>query len=148
VALANVLLLGLCMFAVFAIMGLNMFLGVFAFCNDPSTPTRESCSGSFSSAILDDTRGTDDWLGGVQQPRHWVTPDSNFNNFFASILTLFKIASLDGWTAIMYRGMDATQVDHQPVKNNASYNALFFVAFVFMGALFMFQLFISVVIST
>ena len=26
-ALANVLLLGLCMFAVFAIMGLNMFLG-------------------------------------------------------------------------------------------------------------------------
>ena len=27
VALANVLLLGLCMFAVFAIMGLNMFLG-------------------------------------------------------------------------------------------------------------------------
>jgi len=58
-----------------------------------------------------------------------------------------KVAALNEWVPIMYQGVDAVGEDLQPQENNSPVAALFFVTFVFVGALFIFQLFISVIIS-
>ena len=47
----------------------------------------------------------------------------------------------------MYQGMDTREIDDQPRENASPAAALFFISFIFAGALFIFQLFISVIIS-
>ena len=47
----------------------------------------------------------------------------------------------------MYQGMDIRGIDEQPRENASPAAALFFIIFIFAGAIFIFQLFISVIIS-
>jgi hypothetical protein len=58
-----------------------------------------------------------------------------------------QVASLNEWVFIMYQGIDAVGENEQPEQNNSPIAAIFFIVFIFAGALFIFQLFISVIIS-
>lgn len=54
---------------------------------------------------------------------------------------------MDDWVTIMYRAMDSVGEGLQPSQNASPGSALFFVLFIFVGGIFIFQLFISVIIS-
>ena len=54
---------------------------------------------------------------------------------------------MDGWTEIMHTAMDITGKETQPRMNASWWNAGYFILVIFFGALFMLQLFVSVVIS-
>jgi len=52
-------------------------------------------------------------------PNHqWINSDYNFDHLGQALLTLFVIASKDGWVNIMYTGIDAVGVDKQPIVLN------------------------------
>jgi hypothetical protein len=41
----------------------------------------------------------------------WVDSDSNFNNVFSSMRTLFEMATTEGWTLVMWHGIDARGIN-------------------------------------
>ena len=43
----------------------------------------------------------------------WVNQKYNFDNLGQAIITLFVLASKDGWVSIMYTGLDAVGIDQQ-----------------------------------
>ena len=55
---------------------------------------------------------------------------------------------LDRWVPLMLYMMDLTGDKNQPRQNASAYNAVFMVAFVFVGAIFMLKLFVAVIIDT
>ena len=72
---------------------------------------------------------------------------SNFDNLLIATLTLFEMMTTEGWMAVMYSGMDMTQVDMQPKLNSSSGWSVFFVAFMIVGNMFILNLFVGVVID-
>lgn len=44
----------------------------------------------------------------------WKTFDHNFDNVAVSMVTLFIIASLEGWPDIMVQAVDATEIEMGP----------------------------------
>ena len=62
-------------------------------------------------------------------PTHW-------RNVGISLLTLFRIATLEDWTDVMYKGMELSP-----------YSWIFFVSFVVLGTFVIINLFIAIVIN-
>ena len=46
-------------------------------------------------------------------PFRWVNRKYNFDNLGQALMSLFVLASKDGWVNIMYTGLDAVGVDQQ-----------------------------------
>ena len=51
--------------------------------------------------------------GGAWENPLW----GNFDNILSSALLLFEMSTLEGWTTVMYAGIDATGVDQNPVRD-------------------------------
>ncbi|CAF1635703.1 unnamed protein product, partial [Adineta ricciae] len=87
-------------FIIFGILGVQLFKGKFYYCEGPyarNVTTRQQC---------EDT------------PDHrWKNQQYNFDNLGQALLALFVLASRDGWVQIMYNGIDAVDVDMQPIRN-------------------------------
>lgn len=91
-AMANVLMVGLLFLLIFAIMGVNFFKGEFYQCNGISVDvkTKDACLTA----------------GGT-----WENAQSNFDNVWEAMLTLFEMMSTEGWLGVMFMGMDSVGVD-------------------------------------
>ena len=78
----------------------------------------------------------------------WVNPrDYDFDNIGHSMLSLFEMATLEGWLEIMYHGADTTEIDLQPIRDNNPYYCLFFAFFIIVGSFFVMNLFVGVTID-
>lgn len=53
----------------------------------------------------------------------------------------------EGWLDVMYSGIDSRGIDKQPKENNSPVLALFFIAFMVVGSMLIFNLFVGVVID-
>ncbi|KAF0021911.1 hypothetical protein F2P81_025836, partial [Scophthalmus maximus] len=49
----------------------------------------------------------------LQANYKWVRHKYNFDNLGQALMSLFVLASKDGWVDIMYNGLDAVGVDKQ-----------------------------------
>lgn len=57
------------------------------------------------------------------------------------------MASLEGWSDVMYAASDMTAAGQQPVRDANQYIALFFIIFIVLGSFFMLNLIIGVSID-
>ena len=55
--------------------------------------------------------------------------------------------STEGWTSVMFNGMDAVGIDKQPKENNQAYFSIYFILFMIVGFLFLMNLFVGVIID-
>ncbi|KAM0754891.1 hypothetical protein T439DRAFT_283840 [Meredithblackwellia eburnea MCA 4105] len=131
----------------FAVWGLNIFCGALYSCNDSSVNNKAECAGEFfANATFIDSTVTTDWS--YLTPRVWANPTVwTFDNFRGSLLILFEIISLEGWINVMESVMTINGIDQQPQPNSQQFNALFFVAYNLIGAVFILTLFVSVIIE-
>ena len=58
------------------------------------------------------------------------------------------MASTVGWAKLMYIGINSGDVDEMPSYNKGRTKALYFILFIVVGAFFILNLFVGVVIST
>lgn len=58
------------------------------------------------------------------------------------------MSSTEGWTDVMWTGVDTSGIDSEPVVESRPYWVLFFMAFLLFGSLFIMNLFVGVVINT
>jgi hypothetical protein len=121
----------------FAIYGLNLFVGQLQACNDDGSGivNLHDCVNEYASKPFE-------WE--VLAPRQAANPFFDFDNFGNSLFILFQIVSQEGWTDAMWAGMSITGVFKQPEPFSAKGNAVYFIIFNLLGAVFVLTLFISV----
>lgn len=78
----------------------------------------------------------------------WTIKDYNFDNAIQSILTLFAMATSEGWVEVMWSGVDSSGINKEPILENNMVWVFFFIAFMVIGSLFVLNLFVGVVINT
>eukprot|EP00803_Ostreobium_quekettii_P001451 evm.model.scf_161.6 EVM.evm.TU.scf_161.6 scf_161:59336-65983(+) len=125
--LGGCLLVSVVFWVIFAILGTTLFMGTFYSCNDPEVERRDQCVGLMENG----------------EPREWSNARNHFDNFFHSFMTLMEISTMEGWVEIMLRAMDASGIDRQPKMNAHPAKALFFIAFICIGAVFLVNLFVG-----
>ena len=77
----------------------------------------------------------------------WSNPPYNFDNIFQAFKSLFIVSTLEGWIDIMHAGMDVNGPGNAPLRDNQFYNFLFFWFFVILGAYFVTNIFVGVMVN-
>ncbi|KAI9734913.1 MAG: calcium channel protein [Cirrosporium novae-zelandiae] len=122
----------------FAIYGVNLFNGRLMQCNDGDYPEGHvsNCVGEYNNSIYDP------W--DVLSPRQVANPYYSFDDFASSLFILFQIVSQEGWVDVMVSGTQAVGKYMQPQDFANQGNAIFFIVFNLLGAVFVLTLFESV----
>lgn len=119
----------------FALYGLNLFNGQFEFCNDAGVDKLGQCVGEFNSSPF---------FWNVTAPRVVANPYYKFDDFGSALSILFQIVSQEGWTDVMWSAMQTNGKGNQPQPFKSQGNAVFFIVFNLLGAVFVLTLFVSV----
>ena len=119
----------------FAIYGLNLFHGQMRDCNDSTISNLADCVGEYANKPFK-------WE--VLSPRQSANPYYSFDNFGSSLSILFQIVSQEGWTDVMWTAMSMAGRGNSLNAYQSQGNAVFFVIFNLLGAVFVLTLFVSV----
>ncbi|CDW82939.1 voltage-gated ion channel superfamily [Stylonychia lemnae] len=130
----HVFTISILFFLLFGIFGINYFKGTFFKCHQEHIP---------NTIFIITTKWDCINLGG-----EWINQDQNFDNILNGIKTLFEMSSTEGWTDVMWAGVDASEIDSVPIESNRPLWVIFFMAFLLFGSLFIMNLFVGVVINT
>ena len=130
----------------FAIYGLNLFAGKMMFCNE------QNGSGNPINHPLQPYNLTDCVGEFYYNAYNWEFPAPrqvrnswyDFDSFGDALFILFQIVSQEGWADVMWSGQSITGVFTQPANFVSQGNAVFFVIFNLLGAVFVLTLFVSV----
>jgi len=118
-AIANVLLMLLVVWIMFAILGIQLFQGRFYYCS--GTDDKYSYSTERECNVA---RGS------------WTTYYFNFDNFWASSSSLIAISSLNNWEDQMYAAIDSNGVNQGPRFYSTPVYSLYFIVFIAITAFF------------
>ena len=99
-----------------------------------SAPTSdEACVGSYASSAFVE--------------RAWAAEAYNFDSIFDAMRTLFEMSTTEGWTAVMYDGVDARSPDLAPRRDHNPAIAFFFVLFMILANFFILNLFVGIILD-
>ena len=124
-AISNVMIVVFSVWLMFGIFAVNIFAGKFFYCS----------IGTFTYH----TKYECNVAGGS-----WLRAEENFDDIFQAMLTLFNIASLEGWPDVMIYSLDATKIDEGPEQENSVINGFFFIIFILIGSFFLMNFFTGV----
>ncbi|XP_041863089.1 voltage-dependent T-type calcium channel subunit alpha-1I-like isoform X2 [Melanotaenia boesemani] len=127
--IGNIVLICCAFFIIFGILGVQLFKGKFFYCLGP------------------DVKNITNKSDCLQVNYKWVHHKYNFDNLGQALMSLFVLASKDGWVNIMYHGLDAVGVDQQPVTNNNPWMLLYFISFLLIVSFFVLNMFVGVVVE-
>ena len=130
----------------FAIYGLNLFAGKMQFCNQQNG-SGNPINDPFNIVNLTDCVGEfyyQAYTWKFPAPRQVRNSWYSFDNFGDALFILFQIVSQEGWASVMWGGQSISGVFTQPVSYISQGNAVFFVIFNLLGAVFVLTLFVSV----
>ena len=125
-SIKNMLVVGFIVFTVWGLMGVNLFSGSFYTCSQSNYTTIGACRFSGNT---------------------WQKPGLSFDNIGTAFLSLFVMTTMDGWTDVMYSGIDANGPYVAPTRNSHPLNAVFFISFVIVSGIFLINLLVSVIID-
>ncbi|CAH2312283.1 voltage-dependent T-type calcium channel subunit alpha-1I [Pelobates cultripes] len=127
--IGNIVLICCAFFIIFGILGVQLFKGKFFYClgvDVRNVTNRSDCEAANYK---------------------WVHHKYNFDNLGQALMSLFVLASKDGWVNIMYNGLDAVAVDQQPVTNHNPWMLLYFISFLLIVSFFVLNMFVGVVVE-
>jgi hypothetical protein len=159
---ANVCVLLLLFFLIFGILGVSFFKGTFFSCQGDVFDAMSAAqvqlvtypaayvhlnasqtgwgSGAFEGST---SKAVCLWMGA-----EWAAViDQNFNNVFNAMALLLEMGTTEGWVDMMHATTDAVGVDMQPIQDYARGWCAFSVLFLLLGAFFMLDLFVGVIID-
>ncbi|XP_059353762.1 voltage-dependent T-type calcium channel subunit alpha-1I-like [Carassius carassius] len=127
--IGNIVLICCAFFIIFGILGVQLFKGKFYYCVGLDVKNITNKSDCLSANY------------------RWVHHKYNFDNLGQALMSLFVLASKDGWVNIMYHGLDAVGIDQQPVINNNPWMLLYFISFLLIVSFFVLNMFVGVVVE-
>ena len=134
--------LALVVFLVFGILGVQLFKGRFYYCNDLSISERALCNGTYITEEIGPVFPTP-----VEVPRVWTRTVEHFDHIGASMLALFKVMVGDGWSEVMFLGMDSVDEDHALRLNANEWYSLYFIVVYITGNFFALNMMIGILIN-
>ena len=140
--LANVVALFIATLIVGSIVGINLFAGQFWSCNDNCMFTRDVLGFTMFAAVLTQQECAGDYVNsqGILTSRVWSNPPFSFDNVGAGIMTLFEVATLEGWLDVLNAATDATGVGLQPQYMVQPFMMAYFAIFIIVASFFVIQL--------
>ena len=148
-SIGNVLIVAAIIFFAFAVAGGFLFRGCFWHCSDLDFPEN-----TWRYGVKNTTGGwavspcSSEHVDALGEPREWVNARFHFDNFFDAMLTLFVLFSLEGWPDIMWHGLDVTQVDYSPRRENSVMYFVFFMFFIMVASFLLLNLFTGVIFES
>ncbi|XP_051770007.1 voltage-dependent T-type calcium channel subunit alpha-1G isoform X11 [Ctenopharyngodon idella] len=127
--IGNIVVICCAFFIIFGILGVQLFKGKFFVCQG------------------EDTRNITNKSDCINANYKWIRHKYNFDNLGQALMSLFVLASKDGWVDIMYDGLDAVGVDQQPIMNYNPWMLLYFISFLLIVAFFVLNMFVGVVVE-
>ncbi|XP_072414330.1 voltage-dependent T-type calcium channel subunit alpha-1G isoform X1 [Chiloscyllium punctatum] len=127
--IGNIVVICCAFFIIFGILGVQLFKGKFYIC------------------LGEDTRNITNKSDCFQANYKWTRHKYNFDNLGQALMSLFVLASKDGWVDIMYDGLDAVGIDQQPIMNYNPWMLLYFISFLLIVAFFVLNMFVGVVVE-
>ncbi|XP_051987756.1 voltage-dependent T-type calcium channel subunit alpha-1I-like [Xyrauchen texanus] len=127
--IGNIVLICCAFFIIFGILGVQLFKGKFYYC--------------LGLDVKNITNKSDCLLANYK----WIHHKYNFDNLGQALMSLFVLASKDGWVNIMYHGLDSVGVDQQPITNNNPWMLLYFISFLLIVSFFVLNMFVGVVVE-
>uniref|UniRef100_A0A671VTL4 Calcium voltage-gated channel subunit alpha1 I n=1 Tax=Sparus aurata TaxID=8175 RepID=A0A671VTL4_SPAAU len=127
--IGNIVLICCAFFIIFGILGVQLFKGKFYYC------------------VGFDVKNITNKSDCLAANYRWVHHKYNFDNLGQALMSLFVLASKDGWVNIMYHGLDAVGIDQQPVTNNNPWMLLYFISFLLIVSFFVLNMFVGVVVE-
>ena len=130
---------------IFAILGLQLFSGKFHSCMDPSvyplSPIESQIFYPVNEVIVPDLFACLDY-GGV-----WEPPRGNFDNFFEAFVSMFTLATRDGWLIVMDQAVDSTAVGFSPLFMSQPALAIFFLVYILIVYCFLMHCLVAAVLQ-
>lgn len=136
------LLLSSVVFLVFGILGVALFKGRFYRCNDPDITARLQCVGMYNV-----TNQGPVFPYTTVAERQWQASTYNFDHLGKALLTLFVVSVSDGWSEIMFDGMDIVDADTALRFHNAPWFAIYFVVVFIACNFFALNLMIGILVN-
>lgn len=133
-------------FVVFALIGQGLFGGKLARCQDSEPGYYGVMPGTEYPFGKTECSGFAVVSRGFMVPVSWITPTYNFDTTYNSMLTLFRVNTIK-YVAIIYDLMDITEPGLNPVINASMQNAMFVITYLFVGGLFVMNLFVGFIID-
>ena len=133
-AMVNVSAVLLLVFAVFGILGVQIFAGRFYRCDDPFVEFRAECVGTYVEPVT-----------GITKNRSWTNAYLNFDSLPNALVSLFVASTLDGYGQLLFDGLDATNIDEQPRRDANPAAFAFFLAFIVLCAFSLLNLYVGVI---
>ena len=150
VPVMNTLVLWFAFQFVYGILGVNLFAGKFHSCS-------VSIAGEAENIAPEHVFGKIDCVGSTVAPDGAISEPSwakfggqwyNFDHIGIAMVSLFEVASLEGWVDVMNAAMDVTHLDQQPAENASWYNCLYFVTFICLGTFIVINLLVGVFVDS
>ncbi|XP_036039534.1 sodium channel protein type 7 subunit alpha [Onychomys torridus] len=135
----SVFLVCLMTWLLFSIMGVHLFAGKFYECIDPTSGER------FPIFEVMNQSQCENLIFNESMP--WENANLNFDNVGNGFLSLFQVATFNGWISIMYSATDSVGVDMQPSYEHNLYMYIYFVIFVIFGLFLPLSMLIGVIIN-
>jgi voltage-dependent calcium channel T type alpha-1G len=131
--IGNVFCLVLAFFIVYGVIGVQLFKGKMYHCVGESMEyenilTKNDC---------------------LRNPHNkWINAEFNFDHIGSALMSLFILTNKDGWSDLMYKGIDAVGVDRQPIENYNEWMLIYFISFLLLVGFLMSNLFVGVIIDS
>lgn len=161
-SVAQAAFLGLIFWTIFAIFGVQIFMGTYYACNDRTVEWESDCAGYFDPARLPYVYNATQYPFEARSPpfpnvsvvaaagltaRAWERFDANFDSYPQAMFSLFVVAIGDRWTSVMYDGIDSTEPTRAPSRDSQPWMALFFIIFIFVGKFLTLNMIMGVLIT-
>ncbi|CAO2597213.1 Sodium channel protein type 7 subunit alpha [Lemmus lemmus] len=135
----SVFLICLMTWLLFSIMGVYLFAGKFYKCIDPTSGE------TFSILEVINKSQCENLIFNESMP--WENDKLNFDNVGNGFLSLFQVATFNGWLRIMNSAVDSVDVYMQPRYEHNLYLYIYFIIFVIFGLFLPLSMLVGVIVS-
>jgi len=138
----NILIVTVLLIFMFGVIGVQLFKGKFFMCSDLSMNNNNTCQGEFI------TYSDGDINKPVVEERVWERSPFHYDNIMHAMLTLFVVATFEGWPGILYVSIDSNEADVGPKQDYRPEVFFFYFVYLIIIAFFMINIFVGFVIVT
>merc|ERR1711970_1160378 len=123
-SIGNIMAVTVLLIFMFGVIGVQLFKGKFFMCTDLSMDNNQTCQGEFITYKDGDINKP------IVEERIWERSPFHYDNIMHAMLTLFVVATFEGWPGILYVSIDSNEADIGPKQDYRPY--VFFYYFVYL----------------
>merc|ERR1712142_371609 len=141
-SIGNIMAVTVLLIFMFGVIGVQLFKGKFFMCTDLSMDNNQTCQGEFITYKDGDINKP------IVEERIWERSPFHYDNIMHAMLTLFVVATFEGWPGILYVSIDSNEADIGPKQDYRPYVFFYYFVYLIIIAFFMINIFVGFVIVT